>query len=420
MKFSKLRQLSPVLSIGLLVATLLTACSITTIDYVFVASSSGIQTFAADSQSGALRTIAPTVTTGVSSPVAMAVTPDYANIYLANQGTSATAGSIVHYAIGLNGVLTAKETVPLLDNPVSMAVNSAGTYLYVASCTVGSFSPSLTCASSGKLSEYALSSGVIGAMASESTLDLSGVSDAYATDVLAPTGVTVLANNGSNIKGNAVYVSAYDQTAYNPGGSTHSSANPGWVFGFTIGSGGALTPVTDSPYQAGIKPTAIVSDPTDRFVYATDFASNELIGYTILDGSKLGFMASGPFKTGNEPSAIVIDPRGEFIYVTNALDSTVSAYAITQSTGNPTGSVNVTGSPFNTTDATPVALTVDPALGRFIYTANEVGDSLSGFRLDPTSGSLSPTQATPYPTGSGPTAVVSIPHGNHATQLVTP
>ena len=41
MKFSKLRQFIPVSSIGLVAAALLTACSITTIDYVFVASSTG-------------------------------------------------------------------------------------------------------------------------------------------------------------------------------------------------------------------------------------------------------------------------------------------------------------------------------------------------------------------------------------------
>jgi len=424
MKFSKLRQLFPVLSIGLLVATLLTACSITTIDYVFVASSSGIQTFATDSQSGALRPGAPNVTSGVSSPVAMAVTSDYANLYLANLGTSSSGGSIVHYAIGLNGILTAKETLTLSDNPVSLAVNTAGTYLYVASCSSSAISPALVCSTSGKLTEYALSAGVIGTAASQEALSLSGVSSTYATDVLVPTGVTVLANDGIEILGNAVYVTAYDQTAYNPGGTTTSSANPGWVFGFTIGSGGALSASASSPYQAGIKPTAIASDPTDRFVYVTDYASNELIGYTILDintpSINLSFMTAGPFKTGNEPSAITLDPRGKFIYVANALDSTVSAYAIIQSTGNPTTATNVVGSPNNATDTMPVSIIVDPALGRFVYTANELGNSVSGFRLNPTSGEITATQATPYPTGSKPTAIVSIPHGNHSTQMVAP
>jgi len=296
MKFSKLRQLVPVLTIGLVVATLLTACSLTSIDYVYVASSSGIQSFATDSQSGALRTIAPAVTSGGSSPIAMAVTSDYSNLYLANLGTKTSGGSIVHYAIGLSGALTVKDTLTLSDNPVSLAVNTAGTYLYVVSCSSSATSPTLLCASSGKLTEYALSSGTIGSAASQKPLVLAG---SFATDVLVPTGVAVLANNGTNIKGNAVYVTAYDQSAYNPGGSTTSSANPGWVFGYTIGSGGALTPTVNSPYQAGVEPSAIAADPTDRFVYVTDYASNELIGYSIVDGSTLYFMTSGPFRTGS-------------------------------------------------------------------------------------------------------------------------
>ena len=72
MKFSKLSQLFLVSSIGLLVATLFTACEIQTIDYVFVANSAGSgtserradQIFAVDSESGALRTGAPSVPSG--------------------------------------------------------------------------------------------------------------------------------------------------------------------------------------------------------------------------------------------------------------------------------------------------------------------------------------------------------------------
>ncbi len=419
MKFSKLRQLIPVSSIGLLLATLLTACSIITIEYVYVGSSVGIQTFAVDSQSGALRPVGAEVTGGVNSPVAMATTPDYANLYVANAGD----GTIVHFAIGLNGELTKKESAsfPVAPGPppASVAVNSAGTYLYAI------YRGSAT--SISQLAYFPLASdGTIGSASNSNLVSL--VVPGYENDVIIPTGITVLANNGTDITGNAVYVSAYDQSAYNPGCTptppattcTPSTANPGWVFGFTIGSGGSLTPAAGSPYEAGVKPTAIASDPTDRFVYVTDYASNDLIGYTIMDGSTLSFMTAGPFRTGNEPSAIILDPRGDFIYVTNALDSTVSAYEITLATGNPTGVVNVVGNPFNATDTQPVAIAVDPALGRFVYTANELGNSVSGFRLNATSGSLTPTQSTPYPTGSKPTALVAVPHGNHATQVVAP
>ena len=394
MKFSKLSQLFLVSSIGLLVATLLTACQLVTVDYMFVASGSGIDTYAVDSETGALRTGASPITSGVSAPVAMAVTSDYLHLYLANQGNN----TVVHYTIASNGVLTVKDSVTLAAKPVSLAVNAAGTFLYVV---YGSTSATLTA--------YPLSSGTIGTAANTEVLAIPG----FATDTVLPTGVAVLANSA------AVFVSAYDQSAYNPGGVTNSTASPGWVFGYSVGSGGALTPAVGSPFKAGIKPSAIVAEPANRFVYVTDFASDQMIAYGINNGSTLSYLLNGPFKTGNEPIAIAVDPRGLFIYVANELDSSVTAYSIDLKTGTPSQSVNATGASFNATDAEPVAIAIDPALGRFVYTANHLGNSVSGFRLDPTSGALTSTQATPYPTGQTPTALVVVPHGNHSLQTVS-
>jgi 6-phosphogluconolactonase (cycloisomerase 2 family) len=332
----------------------------------------------------------------------MAVTSDYANLYVANAGNR----SIAHFAIGLTGVLTSKDTITISGTPVSIAVNEANTYLYVLSGPA----PAV-------LAAYPLTSGTIGSAASSKTLSLYGTYAAYSGDVLVPTGLSVLANNA------AVYVTAYDQSAYNPGGTTtctSNCANPGWVFGYTVGSGGVLTALAN-PFEAGVKPTAIATDPTNRFAYVTDYAQGQLIGYAIMSSSTLNFLPGGPYRTGNEPSAIVIDPRGKFIYVTNSLDSTVSPYEIDLTTGAPSITVNSTSTGgSNSTDTQPVAVAIDPALGRFVYTANFLGNSVSGFRLDSTSGALSQTQSTPYPTGYKPAAVIGIPHGNYSTQAVAP
>jgi 6-phosphogluconolactonase len=408
MKLSKLSQLILVSVIGLFVATLLTACQLVTIDFVFLASAAAsgtsgngqIQTYACDSESGALRIGAPSVSSGGVDPVAMAVNATYTDLYVANAGNN----TVVHFAVASDGVLTAKDTVTLSGPPVSVAVNSPGTYLYVVS---GSTTATLT--------EYSLSSGAIGSVVAQESLAIPG----FPSDAVVPTGVNVLANN-SEVQGNAVYATVYDQSAYNPGGTTTSTAHPGWVFGFAIGSGGALTPADNSPYQAGVKPTSLISDPTDRFVYITDFASNELIGYGIQGGSTLNFLINGPFKTGNEPQAVAIDPRGKYLYVANALDSSVSAYDIDLTTGTPSAAVNVTGSAINSTDTEPISIYVDPALGRYVYTANYLGNSISGFRLNPNTGSLAPSQATPYPSDQTPTALVIVPHGNHSVEAVTP
>ncbi len=405
MKFSKLSQLFLVSSIGLLVATLLTACQLVTIDYLFVANSAGsgtssdgqIQTYAVDSQSGALRTAGAPVSSGGVNPVALAVSPTYNSLYVANH----TDGSVVHFEVAYTGQLTKKDSVSLGTSPVALAVNAAGTYLYVVSGTT-----------TATLTEYALSTstGAIGAITAQQTLTL----PAYPNDTLVPTGITVLANN------NAAYVTAYDQSAYNPGGTTTSNANPGWLFGYVVGSGGSLTPTVASPYKAGVKPSAVASDPTNRFVYVTDFASNQLVGFGIQSGSILSFLINGPFKTGNQPTSVAIDPRGKYMYVSNELDSSVSAYVIDLATGTPASAVNATGSSGSSTDTQPVNLAIDPALGRFVYTANFLGNSISGFQLDPNTGTIKATQSTPYPTGFQPTALVMVPHGNHSLQSVTP
>jgi 6-phosphogluconolactonase (cycloisomerase 2 family) len=352
----------------------------------------------------------------------MVVSPNYAHLYVANAGNS----SIVHFTIGLNGVLTPDaHTVTLTTTPIAMAVNSAGTYLYVVSCTAAPNTafPTLSCTGGAMLTEYSLSSGVIGSAAAAKTLSLYGSYAAYSGDILVPTGLTVLANNGTSIVGNTVYVTAYDLSAYNPGCTScvTSTANPGWIFGYTIGSSGALTALA-TPYEAGIKPSAIAATPVDTYLYVTDYAQGHLIGYSIMGGgNSLAFLPSGPFRTGNEPSAVTIDPRGLFIYATNSLDSSVSPYEITLASGIPTITVNTSSTGgSNSTDTLPVAIVVDPALGRFVYTANYLGNSISGFRLDSTSGALSLNQATPYPTGAKPTAVASVPHGNYSTQAVTP
>ena len=407
MKLSKLSQLILVSFLGLSVAALLTACSRVTIDFVYVADSTAkggsgqIESFAMDQSSGALRTITSAVAIGDSTPVAMAITSDYYHLYAATQGTN----KITHFTIASSGSLTKADSVTVSGVPVSMAISEDNKYLYV----VSSISSSSTASAGVYLWQYPLSSGTIGTGTS-TKLTLSTKNSSYGTDTLVPTGVATLVSN------TAVFVTFYDKSAYNPTGTTTSSANPGWIASIPVSSGTLGTPAY---YVAGVMPTAVVADPTYRFVYVTDFVNNQLIGYTITSGYVLNSMLDNPFTAGSEPTAITIDPRGKFIYVANYEDNSVSGYTIDSSTGIPTLSVSSSGSSANATDSEPVAVAVDPALGRFVVTANKLGNSLSGFKMDSTSGALEQSQGTPYVTGYQPTAIALAPHGNHSTQTVT-
>src|SRR3984885_12894008 len=133
MKFGKVGQVGLVSAIALLVATLFTACGTLTVGFLFVATTKQtpgqIEVYEVDSLSGSLRTI-PTspFPSGGRDPVAEAVSPDFKNLYVANQDDN----NIVQFAIGNDGKLYPQSTVNTPGSfPLAIAMNTAGTFLYV-------------------------------------------------------------------------------------------------------------------------------------------------------------------------------------------------------------------------------------------------------------------------------------------------
>jgi len=403
MKFNKVGQVSLLSATALILASAFTACNPVTIDYLFVAgnkqSPGQIQTFEVDRVSGALSAVNSTVSSGGVTPVSEAVSTDFKYLYVANQGDN----TLVQFSIGGAGQLSSVKTVTESAEgatPVSISMNTQGTLLYV----VNKFQPGCTTAISGAatcnggaLAVFPVGTdGSLGGSIANGSLN-------YWPVGINPTSVNSLAN------GESVYVSTYTP-----------ASGLGFIYGFTASTAGALATASGSPFSSGVKPVSITSDPTSRFVYAVDFAQNELIAYSILDGGALHPLINGPFKTGNQPSAITIDPRGIYIYVSNELDNTVSAYEIALPTGTPSAAVNVTGSASNSTGTKPVAILVDPGFGRYVYTANFLDNSVTGFELNASTGTLSPAQSGPYPTIGQPAAIASVPHGNHSIQVDQP
>jgi len=119
--------------------------------------------------------------------------------------------------------------------------------------------------------------------------------------------------------------------------------------------------------------------------------------------------------TGVLPDAITIDPSGRYIYVANYTNS-ISAYTITQSTGEPSA---LSGATYATKTG-PTCVLIEPAFGRFLYTTNFLDGSLTGYKLNPNDGSLVGTENSPYPTSPAaqPTCAAAVTHGNHPGEHV--
>lgn len=415
MKLNKSRQLLLVAAAGLLAASLVTACSqltqTLTIDFVYVASPRAagsnnygeIDVFEINSESGKMRQIptSPFPSQG-RNPVALAVSVNYDSLFVVNQDDN----TIVQFAIGDDGKLYPYNTV---NTPgiFPMAVAASKSNLFV----VDLYEPLPICSTaepcSGSIGVYPLTAPTDHAPTGIVTPPVinTGVNDHYwpltlsganASHIIVPTAVNVLAS------GSYVYVTAYD-----------SSVTPtvGYVFGFSVDTSGALTPLSGSPFAAGVKPTAITSgsltSSSGTFVYVTDFANNNVLGYSVSTATatagNLISLAGSPFRSGNQPTAIAVDTAFPFAYVTNAQDSTVTGYSISSA-----GALTQVGT--YTTGLQPVAIGIDPSTEHWIYVLNFLGNNLSGFQLSETNGTLLNSQFSPFPTNANPTAAVAVPH----------
>jgi 6-phosphogluconolactonase (cycloisomerase 2 family) len=396
MKFNKSSQLLLVSAASLLVAGLMSACATLTVDFVYVTSAKAagtysygeVDVFEVNSESGFMRQI-PTspFPSGGRNPVAEAVSSDNTNLYVVNQDDN----TIVQFVIGNDGKLYPQHTVNTPGiYPLAVAVN--GSNLFV----VDTYQPLPTCSSaapcSGSIAVLPIAAATSTAAASLG-LPVANGSLTYwplsvpskPNDVLLPTSIAVLASGAD------VYVSAYDTTA-----------KTGYVFGFSVGTGGALTPLNGGvPFAAGVHPSAIVSDSTGAFVYVTDYTSSVILSYKVSSGS---LIASSVSATGNQPSALAIDSTGKYLYVTNAGDSNVTAYSVSSGVLSRLG-IYATG-------LQPVAIGIDPSSNHYVYTANYLGSNVTGFQLNASTGALLNTQNSPYSSNALPTAIAAIPHGS--------
>jgi 6-phosphogluconolactonase (cycloisomerase 2 family) len=331
---------------------------------------------------------------GGRNPVAQAVSADNQNLFVANQDDN----TIVQFAIGSDGKLYPFNTVNTPGiYPLAIAANKSSVFI------VDTYQPLPTCSTadpcSGSIAVYPLTTGNSSTCSASVCLGTAATNTAVSgqywplllpgansSHVIVPTGVNVLAS------GSYVYVTAYD-----------SSVTPsvGYVFGFSVGAGGVLTPLSGSPYAAGVQPSAIASDSSSTYVYVTDFARGNVQGYTVASGS-LTPLAGSPFPAGNQPSAVVVDPSYAYAYVANSLDATVTAYSMSN------GALAFIGS--YSTGLQPVAMGIDPSTNHFLYTANFLSNTVSGFELSTTAGTLLDAQFSPYTTSAQPVAVAAIPH----------
>jgi 6-phosphogluconolactonase (cycloisomerase 2 family) len=434
MKWNKMGRgtLASMLSLALVSVT---ACSRDyVLAYVYVttakpltttSNNGGISAYAVDYQIGSLTPLADSPIPTGRNPVKLVASPNGLNLYVVNHDDS----TIGEYSIGTDGKIYLQNTYNITGSLASsVAIDSTGAFLYVTfTYQLGPngqqlYSPASPGPGGVTIFPINTSTGALGSPVMNTSVG--GATPANPLNYI-PVGnnpvAVVVSRPPSSTGSSAVFAYVVDQ-------ETSPNAT---VLGFSQNTTtGMLTPVpgttittgttgktTATGFPAGVTPSAIAEDPSARFVYVTDQATNQLYGYTVANTGALVTMVNGPFSTGLFPVGVTVDPRGKFLYVANYSASTVGAYSIDTSTGTPVGTV---GSASTATDTSPNCVAIEPALGVYLYTSNNLASDVSAMTLSANTGGLSQVQNTPFPSGGLPTCLVAVANGSHPTQTINP
>ena len=163
---------------------------------------------------------------------------------------------------------------------------------------------------------------------------------------------------------------------------------------FAVGSGGALTPVTGSPFATGSVPHSVAFSPDGGLLATANSSANSVSVFAVGSGGALTQVTGSPFATGGQPVSVAFSPGGGLLATANDGDNSVSVFAV----GSGGALTQVTGSPFATGNH-PVSVAFSPD-GGLLATANNFAGTVSVFSVAaPTASIDAPIDGQTYAVG---------------------
>lgn len=333
-----------------------------------------------------------TTTTGADNPVSIAVDPAGKFAYVANAGCDGGAGSYVSmYTINPTTGSLASIGPPASSQDFSagsVTVDPFGKFVYVAN--TGDYWDD----DDGSVVIYAINA-MTGALAPVGVISgrCPGLCNPFSV-VVEPSGKFAYVPNGDDVTIYSIDPTTGALTSTGginvEGFATSVAVDPTGRFAYVtapgpLGSAGNVSAYTiDSgaltsigTIAAGTYPKAVAVDPTGKFAYVSNLTSKDVSMFTI-DTTTGGLTSIGTITVGG--GLIAIHPSGKFVYVANSAGS-VSIYGINATTGNLTF-MGTTG-----TAAPGSSIAMHPS-GKFAYVTNVGSNSVSMYSIDGATGAF--------------------------------
>ncbi len=309
--------------------------------------------------------------------------------------------------------------------PGSLAIDSAGKYLFVADvATSGQTQPytnpcngateTSTLAVPGAVSVFAVSSGTLTEVAgSPFPLPNEAGGNVSSGNVAS---ASALAVTPTSFPSQFAPCSLFSPPTFTPPATEYlyvADLVNNVVLTYSVSSTGALTldPYSTATPGAptGTGPSGVAVDPCNRFVYVSNFGSNSVSAFTICNAVtqncqsadySLQPVTGSPFPAGDKPGPLAVYPFGTFLYVVDTGSGQVSPYQVSSNSG----SLTPIGNPVSTNQSGLNSITI-LGDGTWMFIANFNSSTVSQFAITPANGTLSPQ--SPFTTQDNPTGVAA-------------
>jgi 6-phosphogluconolactonase len=298
-----------------------------------------------------------------------------------------TSSGIFIYLINPDGSMTVQNGGKIAAQdvvPTVMQVDSTGAYLLAAGVSTSTATQAIA------IYQINATTGLLTAVTGSPLALYTG--KASTPTVFTPTGMTITPNN------TFVYVSL---------------ASLG-VQILTLGANGALSagsaPSILAPFPTSSSPAdyGLTSDPGSKFLFVSEFNTGLRV-FSIGTNGALSEVSGSPYVTGTGPSGVIMDSTGAYVYVANKGSNNISGFTLNATSGALTA---ISGSPFVSGGQLPIAFATDNSK-QFLAVINSGSNGSNGnsdlqlFKQNATNGGkLVPVSAAN--TGTDPTNPQSI------------
>src|SRR5579872_1608069 len=320
---------------------------------------SGVYAFRVESNTGKFTPVLGSPFPGGHSPTSIQSLPSRNLLYVANTADSTIS---LFNVDSTSGALT--EVLPRTDTsltPVSILVNSAGTFLFSINQISSNISVFSIDPGTGVLKAVAGSPFPVNPRPVSAAITPSGkflyvnnpnLSLIYAYSVSSSGTLQSVAGSPFSV------VTGTFGMAIDPGSkflfAANSNANTVSVFSINSSSG-ALLAAPESPFTAGTGPISVAVSADSNYLYVDCLGSSNLYAYSIASNGVLTQLLGSPYGAGTQPVFVVTDPGGKFVYVGNQSANTITEFSVDTGSGELTNT-GFTGS----VAAAPSSMTVWP------------------------------------------------------------